>query len=98
MSSSRRFESAIRAAVGRLAPGMTRDGYDRAMNYIGIWRALNSDNGRLYKRLETDAEVGGQEWRASVDSLVEMVSRDLVPMARLIGRKPEDGGGRVINE
>jgi hypothetical protein len=32
------FESAIWAAVGRLAPGMTRDGYDRAMKYIRIWR------------------------------------------------------------
>jgi hypothetical protein len=94
MSPSReKFESAIRATVGTLAPGMTRDGYDRAMYYIGIWRALNSDNGRLYKHLEADAEVGGQEWRARVDSLVETVSRDLVPMARLIGRKPEDGGG-----
>jgi hypothetical protein len=63
------------------------------MNYIGIWRALKSNNGRLYKRLEADAEVGGQEWQAHVDSLVEMVTRDLVPMTRLIGRKPEDGGG-----
>jgi hypothetical protein len=63
------------------------------MHYIGIWRALKSNNGRLYKSLEADAEVGGQEWRARVDSFVEMVSRDLVPMARLIGRKPEDGGG-----
>ena len=35
MSPSRKFESAIRAAVGRLAPGMARDGYDRAMYYIG---------------------------------------------------------------
>src|SRR5262249_9040284 len=33
------------------APGMTRDGYDRAMYYIGIWRALKSNNGRLYKSL-----------------------------------------------
>jgi hypothetical protein len=63
------------------------------MNYIGIWRTLKSHNRRLYKRLEADAEIGDQEWRAHVDSLVEMVSRDLAPMARLIGRKPEDGGG-----
>ena len=88
-----KFESAIRAAVGRLAPGMTRDGYDRATNYLRIWCGLKSNNRRLYKQLEADAEIGGQEWRARVDSLVEMVSRDLVPMARLIGRKPEDGGG-----
>ena len=88
MSRSReKFESAMRAAVGRLAPGMTRDGYDRAMNYIGIWRALKSHNRQLYKRLESDAEAGGQEWRAHVDCLVEMVSRDVVPMARLIGRE-----------
>ena len=76
MSPIRKFESAIRAAVGRLAPGITRDGYDRAMNYIGIWRTLKSNNGRLYKQLEADAEVGGQEWRARVDSFVEMISRD----------------------
>ena len=93
MSPSRKFDSAIRAAVGRLAPGMTRDGYDRAMYYVGIWRALKSNNGRLYKSLEADAEVGGQEWQARIDSLVEKIGRDLVPMARLIGRKPKDGGG-----
>jgi hypothetical protein len=81
MSPSRKFESAIRAAVGRLAPGMTKDGYGRAMYYIGIWRALKSDNGRLYKRLEADAEIGGQEWQARIDSLVEKIGRDLVPMA-----------------
>jgi hypothetical protein len=46
------------------------------MNYIGIWRTLKSNNGRLYKQLEADAEVGGQEWRARVDSFVEMISRD----------------------
>lgn len=63
------------------------------MNYIRIWRELKSNNRRLYKQREADAEVGDQEWRARVDSLVEMVSRDLVPMAHLIGRKPEDGGG-----
>ena len=61
------------------------------MNYIGIWRTLKSHNHRLYKRLEADAEIGGQEWRAHVDSLVEMVSRDLAPMARLIGREPHKG-------
>jgi hypothetical protein len=93
MSPSRKFESAIRAAVGRLVPGMTKDGYDRAMNYIRIWRALKSNNRRLYKTLEAHAEVGGQEWQAHVDSWVEKISRDLVPMARLIGRKPKDGGG-----
>ena len=93
MSPSRKFESAIRAAVGRLAPGITRDGYDRAMYYVGIWRALKSNNGRLYKSLEADAEVGGQEWQARIDSLVEKIGRDIVPMARLIGRKPKDGGG-----
>jgi len=94
MSPSRKFDSAIRAAVGRLAPGMTRDGYDRAMYYIGIWRALKSNNGRLYKSLEADAEVGGQEWQARIDSLVEKIGRDLVPMARLIGRKPKMAGAR----
>jgi hypothetical protein len=61
------------------------------VNYIGIWCALKSHNRRLYKRLEVDAEIGGQEWRARVDSLVEMVSRDLAPMARLIGREPHNG-------
>ena len=50
------------------------------MNYIGIWRALRSHNRRLYKRLESDAEAGGQEWRAQVDCLVEMVSRDVAPV------------------
>jgi hypothetical protein len=60
---------------------MTKDGYGRAMYYIGIWRALKSDNGRLYKRLEADAEIGGQEWQARIDSLVEKIGRDLVPMA-----------------
>ena len=94
MSPSRKFDSAIRAAVGRLAPGMTRDGYDRAMYYVGIWRALKSNNGRLYKSLEADAEVGGQEWQARIDSLVEKIGRDLVPMARLIGRKPKMAGAR----
>ena len=94
MSPSRKFDSAIRAAVGRLAPEMTRDGYDRAMYYIGIWRALKSNNGRLYKSLEADAEVGGQEWQARIDSLVEKIGRDLVPMARLIGRKPKMAGAR----
>ena len=92
MSSSRkRLESAVLAAVGKLAPGLSRDGYDRAMNCIGIWRTLKSHNRRLYERLETDAEIGGQEWRAHIDSLVEMVSRDLAPMARLIGREPHNG-------
>ena len=66
MSRSEKFESAMRAAVGRLAPGMTRDGYDQAMNYIRIWRELKSNNRRLYKHLEADAEVGGQEWRAAL--------------------------------
>jgi hypothetical protein len=56
------------------------------MNYIRIWRELKSNNRRLYKYLEADAEVGGQEWRARVDSLIGIVSRDLVPMARLTGR------------
>ena len=88
MSSSRkRLESAVLAAVGKLAPGLSRDGYDRAINYVGIWRTLKSHNRRLYKRLEADAEIGGQEWRAQVDSLVEMVSRDLAPMARLVGKR-----------
>ena len=82
--SHNKLESAVRAAVGKLATGLTKDGYDRAMNYIGIWRVLNSHNRRLYKRLEVDAEMGGNEWRAQVDSLVEMVIRDLAPMARLI--------------
>jgi hypothetical protein len=92
MSSSRKkFESAVRAAVGKLAPGLTRDGYDRATKYIGIWRALKPRNRRLYKRLEADAEIVSQEWRARVDFLVEMVSRDLAPMARLIGREPHNG-------
>jgi hypothetical protein len=63
---------------------MTRDGYDRAMNYIGIWLALKSVNRRLYKHLEAEAEIGGQEWRARVDALVETVSRDLAPMGRFI--------------
>ena len=63
--------------------GLSRDGYDRAMNYIGIWRALKSQNRRLYKRLEADA--------AHVDCLVKMVSCDLAPMARLIGREPHKG-------
>jgi hypothetical protein len=49
-SSHLKLESAVRAAVGNLAPGLNRDGYDRAMNYIGIWRALKSQNRRLYKR------------------------------------------------
>ena len=65
---------------------------DRALLSPG-GRALKSNNGRLYKSLEADAEVGGQEWRARIDSLVEKIGRDLVPMARLIGRKPKDGGG-----
>ena len=86
-SSHQKLDSAVRAAVGNLAPSLTKDGYDRAMNYIGIWRALKSHNRRLYKRLESDAEAGGQEWRAHVDCLVEMVSRDVAPMARLIGRE-----------
>ena len=90
-----KLESAIRASVGRLVPGMTRDGYDRAMNYIGIWRALNSINRRLYRHLEADAETGGQEWRARVDALVETVSRDLAPMARLIGREPHNGSNNA---
>jgi hypothetical protein len=70
---------------------MTRDGYDRAMNYIGIWLTLKSVNRRLYKHLEAEAEIGGQEWRARVDALVETVSRDLAPMGRLIGREPRNG-------
>ena len=86
-----KLESALRAAVGKLVPGLSKDGYDQAMNYIGIWRALKSHNRRLYKRLETDADVGGEEWRAHVDCLVEMVGRDLAPMARLIGRKLDNG-------
>ena len=85
--SRKKLESAVRAAVGKLAPGLSRDGYDRAINYVGIWRTLKSHNRRLYKRLEADAEIGGQEWRAQVDSLVEMVSRDLAPMARLVGKR-----------
>jgi hypothetical protein len=48
-------------------------------------------NRRLYKRLEADAETGGKEWQAHVDSLVEMVSRDLAPMSRLIGRESHNG-------
>jgi hypothetical protein len=32
------------------------------MSYVGIWRALKPHNRRLYKRLEADAEIGGQEW------------------------------------
>ena len=63
------------------------------MNYIGIWRALRSYNRRLYKHLEADAELGGQEWRARVDSLIEMVIRDMAPMARLIGRNQAQRGG-----
>jgi ABC-type cobalamin transport system ATPase subunit len=70
---------------------MTRDGYDRAMNYIGIWLTLKSVNRRLYKHLESEAEIGGQEWRARVDALVETVSRDLAPMGRLIAREPQNG-------
>ena len=89
-----KLESAIRAAVGRLVPGMTRDGYGRAMNYIGIWRALNSINRRLYRHLEADAEAGGQEWRARVDALVETVSRNLAPIA-LIGREPHNGSNET---
>ena len=73
--------------MSNLAPGLTKDRYDRAMNYIGIWRALKSHKPRLYKRLESDAKAGGQEWRAHVDCLVKMVSRDVAPMARLIGRE-----------
>ena len=61
------------------------------MNYIGIWRALNSINRRLHRHLEADAEAGGQEWRARVGALVETVSRDLAPMARLIDREPHNG-------
>jgi len=88
MSLSRdKLESAIRAAVGKLAPGMTGDGCDRAMNYIGIWRALRAYNRRLYRQLEADAELGCQEWRARVDVLVETVIRDMAPLARLISRK-----------
>jgi hypothetical protein len=61
------------------------------MNYIGIWLTLKSVNRRLYKHLEAEAEIGGQEWRARVDALVETVSRDLAPMGRLIGREPQNG-------
>jgi len=99
MSPSRKFDSAIRAAVGRLAPGMTRDGYDRAMYYIGIWRALKSNNGRLYKSLEADAEVGGQEWQARIDSLILWLRRLAAiscPWPASLAASPR-WRGRVIN-
>ena len=84
----------MRAAVGRLAPGMTRDGYDQAMNYIRIWRELKSNNRRLYKHLEADAEVGGQEWRARVDSLIEMVSPISCPWPASLAASPKMAGER----
>jgi hypothetical protein len=65
------------------------------MYCIGIWRALNSNNGRVYKRLEADAKVGGQEWQARIVSLVEKISRDLVPMARpSLAASPKMAGAR----
>jgi len=51
------------------------------MYYIGIWRALKSNNGRLYKSLEADAEVGGQEWQARIGSLVEKTANHAISLS-----------------
>ena len=91
-SNPNKLESAVRAAVGKLAPSITKAGYDRAITYIGIWRALNSSNRRLYRSLEADAEMGGEVWRTRVDTLVKVVRRDLPSMARLISRHAAEPG------
>jgi len=85
MSSNReKLESAIRIAVGKLAPNMTKDGYDEALHWVRIWCTFGPDNRRAFVDLEAGAGAGGSEWRDGVEHLVAAVCRDLPRMATLI--------------
>jgi len=85
MSSNREtLESAIRTAVTGLAPNITGDGLDWAVHYVAVWRTFDADNDRLYRELESKAEVGGRVWRKQIDCLVARVRHELPRMATII--------------